>query len=81
VHTTVHIIAPVAFEWDEVKARANYRKHSVHFADAVSVFEDDVAITIPDDDSDEENVSSRSAVMCSRDCWLSSTRGVARTFA
>ncbi|MEA2344892.1 MAG: uncharacterized protein QOF63_3061 [Thermoanaerobaculia bacterium] len=50
----MHIIAPVAFEWDEVKARANYRKHSVHFADAVSVFEDDAAITIPDDDSDEE---------------------------
>jgi uncharacterized DUF497 family protein len=44
----------VAYEWDEVKARANYRKHRVHFADAVSVFEDDVAITISDDDSDEE---------------------------
>jgi len=50
----VHIITPVAFEWDEIKARSNYRKHRVHFADAVSVFEGDDAITIPDDDSDEE---------------------------
>jgi len=54
VHTDVHIIKLVAFEWDEVKARANYRKHGVHFADAVSAFEDDAAITIPDEDSDEE---------------------------
>jgi uncharacterized protein len=44
----------VAYEWDEVKARSNYRKHRVHFADAVTIFEDDAAITIPDDDSDEE---------------------------
>jgi uncharacterized DUF497 family protein len=44
----------VAYEWDDVKARSNYRKHGVHFADAVSVFDDDAAITIPDDDSDDE---------------------------
>jgi uncharacterized DUF497 family protein len=44
----------VAYEWDEVKARSNYRKHGVHFADAVIVFDDDAAVTIPDDDSDEE---------------------------
>jgi uncharacterized protein len=50
----VHIIRPVAFEWDSAKARANYRKHRIHFADAVAVFEDGTAITIPDDDSDEE---------------------------
>jgi uncharacterized DUF497 family protein len=54
VHTIVHIITPVAFEWDDAKARANYRKRRVHFADAVAVFEDGAAITIPDDDSDEE---------------------------
>jgi hypothetical protein len=44
----------VAYEWDELKARANYRKHHVHFADSVSVFEDDAAITVRDNDSDEE---------------------------
>ena len=54
MHTPVHIITPVAFEWDDVKARANYRKHRVHFADAVAVFEDGSAITIPDDETDEE---------------------------
>jgi uncharacterized DUF497 family protein len=50
----VHIMTSVAFEWDEPKAGANYRKHRIHFADAVAVFEDGSAITIPDDDSDEE---------------------------
>jgi hypothetical protein len=44
----------VAFEWDEAKARTNYRKHRVHFADAVAVFEDDAAVTISDDDSVDE---------------------------
>ena len=44
----------MAFEWDDVKARANYRKHGIHFADAVAAFEDGSAITIPDDESDEE---------------------------
>jgi len=44
----------VAFEWNDVKARANYRKHGIHFADAVAVLEDGAAITIPDDDSHEE---------------------------
>ena len=54
MHTFVHIIPPVAFEWDNAKARANYRKHRVHLADAIAVFEDAAAITIPDDDFDEE---------------------------
>ena len=44
----------MAYEWDEVKVRSNYRKHHIHFADAVSAFEDDAAITIRDDDSDDE---------------------------
>ena len=44
----------MAFEWDPVKAGANYRKHRVYFADAIGVLEDGSAITIPDDDSDEE---------------------------
>lgn len=41
-------------EWDPAKAAANYRKHGVHFADAVGVFEDDRAITIEDTSADEE---------------------------
>jgi uncharacterized DUF497 family protein len=48
--TNVHIIAMVEFEWDEPKALANYRKHGVDFADAVSVLEDALAVTIEDDE-------------------------------
>jgi len=42
------------YEWDPAKARSNLRKHGVDFADAVSVFPDDYALTIPDDDPSEE---------------------------
>lgn len=38
------------FEWDEEKAKANYRKHKVTFEEAVSVFRDPFSITIPDPD-------------------------------
>ena len=45
----------MGFEWDERKARANIQKHrGVDFADAVAVFEDGTAVTIPDEDSTEE---------------------------
>ncbi len=36
------------YEWDPQKDFANLRKHKVDFADAVGVFEDPLAITIPD---------------------------------
>ena len=42
------------FEWDSNKAISNFKKHGVDFADAVIVLEDERAITIPDDYSDEE---------------------------
>jgi len=31
------------FEWDEQKERSNFRKHEVTFAEAQTVFDDDVA--------------------------------------
>jgi uncharacterized DUF497 family protein len=43
----------VEFEWDPNKAASNLRKHRVRFAEAVTVFEDDSMLLIPDDDSDE----------------------------
>jgi len=46
----------VAFEWDVGKAEANYRKHGVWFSESLTVFEDDGAITISDDDSDPHEV-------------------------
>ena len=45
---------PVTYEWDPAKADANFRKHKIHFADAVAVFSDDSAVTI-EDDHEEEN--------------------------
>ena len=41
-------------EWDEAKAASNLRKHGVDFADAVGVFDDPFALSMPDDDADEE---------------------------
>ncbi|HEY9692241.1 MAG TPA: BrnT family toxin [Oculatellaceae cyanobacterium] len=44
----------MAYQWNEDKAATNLRKHGIDFADAVSVFSDDLAITIPDERFDEE---------------------------
>jgi uncharacterized protein len=44
----------VEFEWDPRKAADNIRKHGVRFAEAATVFEDDAALTMPDDDPREE---------------------------
>ena len=41
-------------EWDPAKARSNFRKHRVRFADAVTALEDDSALTIRDPGDDEE---------------------------
>jgi uncharacterized protein len=40
----------IAFEWDRRKESANRRKHSVGFAEASTVFDDPLSITIPDPD-------------------------------
>lgn len=42
------------YEWDVAKASSNLRKHHVDFADAVGVFFDPLAVTIRDDDPDED---------------------------
>ncbi len=44
----------MAYQWDRDKAAANLRKHGVDFTDAVTVFSDDLAITITDERFDEE---------------------------
>ena len=44
----------MAVEWDPAKARANFRKHAVRFADAVVALEDEHAITIRDDSENED---------------------------
>jgi uncharacterized DUF497 family protein len=42
------------FEWDRAKARGNRKKHGVDFADAVEVFFDRRAVTIPDEHTAEK---------------------------
>ncbi|NES19275.1 MAG: BrnT family toxin [Symploca sp. SIO3E6] len=44
----------MAYQWNRDKAATNLRKHGIDFADAVSVFSDDLAITISDERFDEE---------------------------
>ena len=50
----MHILEPVSYEWDAAKARANFAKHGVYFADAVAVLEDEVALTMRDPYSVQE---------------------------
>jgi len=41
------------YQWDPNKAKSNLKKHGIRFADAVSVFEDENAITIEDEHESE----------------------------
>ena len=46
----------ILFEWDEVKNKANIKKHGVSFEEAKSVFLDEYALLIADPDhSDTED--------------------------
>ena len=51
----MHILETVSFEWDEAKRRENLRKHHIEFADAATALSDDEALTLPDEDADEED--------------------------
>lgn len=42
------------FEWDPKKAEINRRNHGVSFADATTIFEDPMAITLEEQDADGE---------------------------
>jgi len=37
------------FEWDEVKAKSNEKKHNISFIEAISVFYDESAVEFYDD--------------------------------
>ena len=50
----VYNCAQVEFEWDPKKAKLNARKHGVMFADAVSVFDDDRALTASESSVEDE---------------------------
>jgi len=38
----------IAFEWDRKKDEANQRKHGVGFAEASTVFNDALSVTVPE---------------------------------
>ncbi len=42
------------FEWDPMKAAANFRKHGVRFVDVVFVLEDEQAVTVADESVEED---------------------------
>ena len=42
------------FEWDEEKNRLNIKKHGISFQDAVYIFSDPFALSIPDNYSENE---------------------------
>jgi uncharacterized DUF497 family protein len=44
----------VEFEWDPSKAERNFRKHGARFAEAATLFEDDAALTMLDDNPREK---------------------------
>ena len=44
----------MSYEWDPAKARANFARHRVQFSEAVAVLEDELALTVRDPFSDDE---------------------------
>ena len=45
----------MAYQWDIPKARRNLAKHGIDFADAVSVYEDEWALSLEDQEIGEED--------------------------
>ena len=44
----------LTFEWDEIKAEDNRKKHKVSFDEAAAIFHDPFSITMPDPDHSVE---------------------------
>jgi uncharacterized DUF497 family protein len=42
------------YQWHKEKAQANVKKHGVRFADAATVFDDDLCLTLEDDAAEGE---------------------------
>jgi hypothetical protein len=42
------------YQWDANKAKANFEKHGVMFADAIGVFDDPIALNMEDPDAEDE---------------------------
>ena len=44
----------LVFEWDEVKANANYKKHKISFDEGKTIFSDPFLFTFPDKGHSED---------------------------
>ncbi len=44
----------VEFEWDDLKAESNYKKHGVRFTEAATVWSDDSSVEMSDPDHSEK---------------------------
>jgi len=42
------------FEWDESKNKSNFQKHGISFNEAQTVFSDELAIYLSDDDNSDD---------------------------
>ena len=76
---SMHVCAynwQVKFEWDSAKAASNKQKHDVDFADATTVLDDDLAITIREHAWGEERFVTLGKDAVSG-CWLWSIPGAA----
>jgi len=67
------------FEWDDVKAKLNQKKHGVSFDEAISVFYDELAIVFddPDHSNNEERFiivgySMKNDILVVSHCWRES---------
>ena len=47
-------MAELRFEWDSAKDAANKRKHCISFEEAITVFEDEHALLLEDEEHSEE---------------------------
>jgi uncharacterized DUF497 family protein len=47
-------VNPLQFEWDTRKAAANFRQHEISFEEAKTVFLDEEALVIPDEEHSTE---------------------------
>lgn len=42
------------YEWDSAKERSNFRKHRVHFSDAIAALEDELSLVMFDERTTDE---------------------------
>ena len=58
-------MSELLFEWDELKAKGNLRKHRVSFLEAKTIFNDPLLVSYPDAEhsSGEDRSYTRNVVM------------------